>query len=332
MSVVKEITKVKEISGTDLLKVKVEEETGAITESYWFYNYADAITYLDKKVIVDYRSEMIDGVVVQAINTFTVPVAINTLSKDTNIKLYSDAEDNFATVSFRDLADGEVVPNCIVYCVKQELKSSPKASWLEFIIRDRFMHVATLRLFDYDNTNGDMTGSYIVTALEKSKYGFQTDYVGKANGEVRVNPEITIAKEYIFNYFANDPEALSVIEKFKLMEHFDQLVDYETGYGVVRLATELSLAEQLCNITDAVNITAIKQALLCSHLCITQPNSILSDTVRNCMLIVKTNFPDKKLICQLLDLPTENDPKEREVFEKIKELSDTLMKVRKGDY
>ena len=134
MAHVAEITKIKEINGTDLLKVKVNEESGAVTEAFWFYNYSDAITYLDKDVIVDYRSEMIDGNIVQAINTFTVPTQINTLTRSTNIKLFSEAEYNFATVSFRDVSDGEVLPNAIVYCVKQEQKSSPKAIWMEFII------------------------------------------------------------------------------------------------------------------------------------------------------------------------------------------------------
>jgi len=324
-----EVTKIKEVNGTDLLRVKFQNDTGDTTIAYWFYSLAEAMKYVNKEVLVDFRQEPIDGNIEYVINTFTIPTQVNTLTKDTNIKLYSNAEDNFATVSFNDLSEDEELPNACLYCISQEIRSSEKATWIEYTVRDKLFRVAKLRLFDYDSAKFDYAGGYVmVSPLMKSRYGFSCNVITKATGEVPVNPEITIAQTYIKNYFANNIHALSCIDKFKLFEHLNDHMDYERGYGVVRLATELAIAEQLTNITDNINSDIVKEAILASYLYVTQPNSVLSPLVRNCMLAARHEWTDKKLLVQIIDVSDE-PPVERYIYKNIKDMANTVIKVNK---
>lgn len=324
-----EIEKIDEINGTDLLKVKIQNDAGDTTTAYWFYDLSNALAYLDQPVIVDYRQEIIKGNLEYTINTFTVPTQINTLTQAENIRLYADAVDNFATVSFNDLSVDEEIPNACVYCIKQEIRSSEKALWIDYTIRDKNFHIGHLRLFDYDTSKFDYTGSYImVTPFTKSKYGFSCSAVTKATGEVPANPEITIAKQYIQNFFSDNEKALSALTHFNLFSHFEHQIDYEPAYGIVRLATELALTQQLTNITDSLNTIALQEAMVASHLYVAQPNTILSKDVCNILLASKHDWTDKSLVIRIIDV-SDDAPAERKVFTMIKDLADTIIRNRK---
>lgn len=325
------ITKIGNVQSSDVLKVSlVDESQKQEEEALWFYEEAEAVKYVGHEVIVDFRQEVYNGSLCKTINTFTVPTQINTINAEQDFKLYTDAEDNFATISFNDLSEGEELPNAILYCVKQEVKSSQKATWLSLTVRDRMFHVKTLRLFAYDREN-DFTGRYVYCSpLISTKYGLQTEVIKDVDGEVPVNPEIDLARKYIQNFFNDRPFILDTINKFELFEAMSDIVDYELGYKVVRLATQLSLTQTLSNITNSMDVKSIQEAFIAEALALTNKTSILSPQVLSCVYASKLQWTDKAKVIRIIDISTEDVPDERAVFQTIKTLADLIIKNKKG--
>ena len=325
------ITLHKNINGTDMLKVTIIEDNDFPTEAYWFFDHNQALKYLDRDVIVDYRQEIIDGKPENVINTFTIPMQVNTITKADGIKLFVDSEDNYASISFNDLSEDEEIPNACLFCIKQTLKSSERSTWINYTVRDKFMRVATLRLFGFDKKMGDCSGKYImVSPLLKTKYGFQTSQVAEATGEVPPNPEITIATEYIKQFFKNNAHITSILTRRHLLDTLANVIDIELGYGLVRLATELALTEQFTNITNSIDITSIQEALVAFRLYLLQSQSVIAESTRNVLIALKLDFTDKAKLVSILDVETPNSPVERNITYQIMSLADSIILAKKG--
>lgn len=309
----------------DLLRVTIDNTTTAL----WFFDYNESLQYLNKDVIVEYRQDVYKGELQQFIKTFVIPTTVNTLEKKDNIKLYIDQTDNNANMSFSDVAPGEKYIGAILFCVHSEYKSSPNAIWQELIIRDKSMHTAKLRVFDYENSLADFSGQYVMADISRNQYGFQSDMVTPVSGEMQRNPEIDIAEQYIKNYFAANTVALDFITKNNLFGNLEEVVDYEKGYALMRLAMELAMVDGMDNITKDINLNAIGEALLCTygHYC---RKSILSKEINSITLAMPFMFEDRKLVLQLLDKNLEDKPKEAYVMANIQKTVETILEVRKG--
>lgn len=321
------ITKLETLPGNagDLLQVVID----GVTSAYWIYDYSAALQYVDQEVIVDYRKDIYKGNLETFIATFTIPTLVTTLDKQEAIKLYVDQVDNISNVSFREIEDGDERLGCIVFCTQSTFKSSTKAAWQELIIRDCTMHVATLRLFDYENKEADYSGMYIKTNLFRNQYGFQTEAILPLDKDVYVNPEIALAKNFIWNYFADDQIAMQYLSNTAVLEKIEAAVDYEAGYGLMRLAMELSMVDSMKNITKDVSLEAIGQALLLSRGYLTTA-SALSNSYTNVSVGMKYVFPQRRIVMQLLDEALEEKPAEYPIMKSIRETVDTILKVRKG--
>lgn len=326
MSICTGITLIEKLDNVgDLLKVTIDNTT----EAFWFYDYTEALKYLNEDVIVEYRKDVYKGQLCQFIATFVLPNVVQTLSKEDNIKLYCEQEDNNSNLSFSEIQIGETRPGCIVYCTSCEFKSSANAVWQELIIRDKSMHTAKLRLFDYSNKAADFAGQYVMTELSRNKFGFQSELINPINGEVPPNPEIEIAKTFIRNYFATDSIALSYMTSQNILGHLEESIDYEKGYGLMRLAMELSMVDSLSNTSKDVDLKSIGQALLASRGYLAR-NSVLSSSVNNVILAYNVNWDNKALVLQLLDTLSDSDLPERKVMQSIQSTVNVLLEVRKG--
>ena len=328
MAVCTSIVKVDKVSDNygDLLLVTID----SMTQAYWIYDYTEALKFIDKEVIVDYRKDIYKGELTTFIATFTVPTVVSTLDKHDGIKLYLDQVDNLSNISFREIEDGDNRLGCIVFCTQSTFKSSSKATWMELTIRDRTMRTATLRLFNYENKDVDYTGRYIKTALKRNQYGFQSELIKPLDDEVYVNPEIALAKEFIMNYFADDSVALNYIGNTEVLEFLEELVDYERGYGLMRLAMELALVESLENISKDVDLQAIGQALLLKRGYLTNSASVLSHSYTNITLGFKYMFPNRRVVMQLLDESLEEYPAEYVIMNQVINMVDVILRTRKG--
>ena len=329
MTKCKSIERVDRLMGTDVLHVTLVDDN-IETTAYWMYDYTEALKFLDQEVLVSYRKDMYKGELCDFINTFTVPTVVKTLDKNTEIKLYLEQCDNMSNVTFREIEDGDERLGCIVFCTNSCYKSSPKASWMELTIRDHTMHCATLRLFDYDNKAADFSGKYIKTSLSKNQYGFQTTQILPLDQDVYVNPEIELAISFIKEYFEHNATGWTFIQNTHVLDLLAEEVDYEKGYGLMRLAMELSLVQSLKNISNDADYDSIGLALLLQRGYLTQPNSVMSKSFTNINTAWKYQYENKKLVMQLLDDSLEEKPVERNILDSIKAQVSTILEVRKG--
>lgn len=309
----------------DLLEVTFDDRGPAL----WFFSYADGLQYVNQQVFVETHTDIYQGNLYDFIRTLTVVTTIQTLDKSDNIKLYCDQIDNFANLSFTEIADGETRQGCIVFCTHQEFKSSPNAVWMELIIRDKTMHTAKCRIFDYESKESEFEGKYIATQLSRNKFGFQTDLVKVVNGECPPNPEIAIAREYIIKYFQLDAVASKFMHAINLIPALEEAVDYEKGYGLMRLAMELSVVDSMQNITKDIDLQAMGHAILASYSYITR-TSVLSPAMNNLFLANQAQWPNKIMVMQILDECAEEHPTEYKVYKNIKSTVASILEVRKG--
>lgn len=324
MSFCKSVTKVETVGTVDIMLVVVDD-----VEAYWFYDYTKALDFVNKEVIVTYRDDFYQNRKVTAINTLAVPNIINVIDKHTNIRLYSDAEDNQSNISFNEIEVGKHRDGCTFYCCEQKSRSSASADWIELTIRDRLFRTAKLRVFDPENDNS-YEGKYCIATLSKTKYGLQTDLISARTGDIAPNPEITIAREYINQFFTDDVEAMTFMANTNLIACMDDYMDYEKGFCLVRLATELCLCEQFYNVAKNIDVRTLTHAILASYGYCTSPNLPLSKETRSVMTATRSKWSKLQLMLSIIDPGNiENEPLERDLYRRVKSMADCIIDSRK---
>ena len=327
MSKCTSIEKVSVLSdGTDILRVTIDDAV----EALWCYPYADAIQFLDQEVIVDYFQNIYDGQPRQFVKNFVVPRKLNVIEQQETLKLFTYDIDNQSNVNFSDIDPGATQNAAIVYCIAQQIKSSTNAIWLELTIRDRSRKVAVTRIFDFDKSNVDFEGNYLIMDLShKQNYGFNTTQAAVYPGEFSENPEITVAKQFIQRLFAQDANASAYLGKTLLLDRLNDVVDYERGYAVVRLAQELCLCDQLHNMTYDVDVDSIMYAILCSYGHHITSNGF-SDNMNDTLLAAKFQWPNAQLVIHLLDPGFGDRLNERTIYDNIKATVDNILYIHKA--
>ena len=320
----KSITLIENINNVDVMLCQIDD-----VSAYWFYDYSKALQFVDQDVIVSYRDDMYKGQMVKAVNTLAAPYVVNVLDKHTNMRLYVDEEDNKSNLSFNEIQMGESRDGCIVYCCDCSLQTSAAAQWLECIIRDKMFRVAKLRIFDPEQAV-NLTGKYCMCTLRKTQYGLQSDMIVATSTEVAPNPEIDIAKNYILDFFKEDESAMNFITSTALLDAMDTIVDYEKGYMVVRLATEICLCEQFYNVSKDIDVRVLTHAFLASYGYITRPNIPMSEETRSVLVATSHKWTNTPLLMRIIDPGTlEKEPLERDMFRKIRAMVESIIKSRK---
>lgn len=258
MPICKSITKIDNLDeSTDVLRVEISPDI----EALMMFNSNEALQYVGKEVIVTYRKDMWKGEIVPFINTITIPVMVNSLVREDNVRFFVNEQDNYATVNFLDIDKRTTIPGARVYCVSQEFDSGAK-TFVKLRIRDKLGRTAIARLFDYDTDNVDFAGRYIKCDLKKNQYGFVTTYVAPTNETLPSNPELDIAEKYILATCSDKPELLKMMDATSYISKIRNYVSIERGYEIVRLALELSMCGELPNMTDTVDLRALEWAFL----------------------------------------------------------------------
>ena len=323
MALCEAITKIKEVGGNDLLQVTVDGQT-----AYWMYTYADAVKFLNKEVDVEYHSDFLDGKVAKFVSNIVEPQVIQTVDKVENIRLYSNQVDNESNVSFNDCVEGETIPSAKVFCLQMEYASSTKAKWAQLTIRDRSMRTAICRVFDYESTDPDLTGSYVCCDLMLTKYGFNADCVTPVSGISTADQDKVLAKTYIENVLASHPIMKAFADKHAITANLEAMHNTE----LIRLASELEISRTLMNVSGAYDVLSIQEALLCSYIYAENPDSVMSHETLAIIHAISTKWENKQLVCQILD-PAANPEtyvKERLLYHKVRELADVTIKAREG--
>lgn len=309
----------------DLLQVEFNHDMKA----YWFYPYNDALQFLNKDVIVEFRKDVYKGEMCDFINTFTVNAVVTVLDKEQDFKLFCNEEDNNANVYFDDIEDGTSRQGAIVFCTSQSFESSSKAAWMELVVRDKKMKTAILRIFDYESKDVELEGHYVVTSLSRNKYGFTSDLVKALPQDAYANPELALGRKYVENFFADKDDAREFIQRAGIYNALENDIDYEKGYGFVRLAMELAMVDSMKNITNDIDLHAISCALLASRASVMRSSSF-SPMVTNILIAKQFRWRNQRLVMQLLDDALTEQPKEREVMRNIQNTVAALLAIRKG--
>lgn len=291
----------------------------------------DAMQYLNQEVEVDFRDDMHKGTIRAFVNTIAQRVVVNTLSRQNNLKLFSETFDPASNVVFKDINIGDTVRNAIVYCNKVTFDSSLKADWIDLSVCDKYRRTAHIRIFSPDTTNINFAGRYIKCDLRKNKYGLSTQDILCCEGELPPNPEVDIAETYIQQTFSSDAKMTEMFDKSNLIPFLKEYIGFERGSLLLTAAMEIDIARELANVTPAVNVDDLAKAFICDKLWALNASSRYPREFLclHTALRYKEAFPPNTLdmICEKPATPSPD----REVYLKVKELVVTLIHLRKGE-
>ena len=312
---------------TDVCKIAFNN--GEI-EAYIFGSYDELITYLGKDVIVTFRQDIYQGNIVQAVNNLALPIKVNTVEKTSDVKLCVDYTDETCNVCFQDIEVGTTVKDAIVLCQSYEYNSSEKATWVEMRCTDRMGRSAIVRQFSYDEKDKNFAGKYVTTSLRRNKYGFNAgDVIYALDTIPNLNPEIDVCEKYIMERIVDDAELLDYVATSRIFEHMRNYVDKERGYLICRTAYEIMYLTDTNDIYPNLDIKLlVLTAILDKAFCMS-PDSDLSRSIVNIVLLARYKFTDKKKLNLMLDSEPKVISKEKEVYEGIKAFVDNIINAKK---
>ena len=325
------ITKVEKIEAlsADLDMCRLEFD-GGVDSAYIIYNYTNMLTYLEGEAFVTFRQDMYKGQICKFVNTLAQVGVVHTLDREENVRLYVDVTDNYSNISIRDIADGSTVNQAIVYVVSMRYDSSPRAVWADLVVQDRERRQANLRIFDPINKDMDFTGRYIMCNIRRNKYGLSTDEITTVDATFPYSPEVAVAERFISSTFANDPPVLKVLQESNFIPIAKKHVDMEPGYVLVRLAMELDVVNEMANLAREIDTNLLRRALLLEKFHILNSASIYHKEMVAFVMANRFKFPGSKEALTLLYSDEPSYSGQRVIFNQIKELAESVIKVKKG--
>lgn len=308
----------------DVLEVIFDDNTTA----YMFFKYADAMHYLNKDVIVSFRSDLYKGNIVTVVNTLTEAVTVHTVESEDNIKLFSEDIDNHSNVVFSDMQDGAFIMNAVMYCVDQTFESSSKAVWAELTVRDSRFKVRKLRLFEYDS-HLSLRGKYIKCDVRKNKYGLTTSAIATDSEVPAETPDVAICRRYCSEYFSNREDVQELLNQTNFWNIASIHVDTVTGGALMCLAYELKLLSAYKDMLPGLMYEVLDVALLLTHMNALRDEDDVSPEMRAIITASNHRLDNRPSIFKIID-GYDNDvlTKEKEVFSTIRKSARELLRSR----
>ena len=276
----------------DVLTVEFDDGTSALM----FYKYADALPFLNKEVVVDFRQDLYKGQIVDVVNTFTTAAVVHTLSSE--------------------------------YCVNQTLESSDKAVWAELTVRDSQFKVRKLRLFDPDRSL-TFKGKYIICDIRKNQYGLSTTDIRTDDTVAYETPDVAICRDYCIKYFAGRDSINAMLDKIQFWEYAYTHVNIITGGDLVQLAYELRLLSAYKDMLPGLTYDALDLALLLMHTGVKYEEDQMSPELR--AVFTASNHPVdmRRQAMYILD-GFDNDlfVAEKRIFKTIRKQANEMLALR----
>lgn len=323
------VNKVKDIS-TEYSLLKIEFD-GGLLSSYMIANYTQTLEFVNKDVDVTFRQDLFEGKLEQFVSNIVVIATVNTLDKTENFKLYSDEKDSLSNVCFSDLQQGQTVRNAILYCTEHVYEDSAKAHWANLTVLDSCYRVRHLRLFSPKTRDANFSGSYIRCDIRVTPYGLTAEDIYPQDQMPHINPEVSLAKEYILNVTADDGKLLEYINSIHLLDVLEQTTFKEKGYALVCLARELYVMFELSNLTNTFNLVDLKRAIVASYGHYAYPSFKCSNTVTAALALMKSPLRQESVLYSILDSEKDNETPERKIYLQIKEFVKTLTSIVKEE-
>lgn len=253
-------------------------------------NYYD---FINEKVEVSFRSEIINNVNCLYINNFTRLKEVALIPKGELFKFYLSSPSEIDTnVIFDDIKLNEIIKFAKVYCIKHTYKSSEKSYWSELRIMDKNRKVAIGRLFKPDNCEANFEGKYIHVEMIKTKFGFTITAISPRTIEAEaINPIVQIAKEYILQIMPTlSNKVQNFIQKSNFINFLEKHIpdkDLEVGFDLVQVALGLVLVEPYKNISDNIDYKLIQEALILKKAHLLVSNNKYNNDVKNILALAK---------------------------------------------
>lgn len=298
--------------------------------AYIVWSHANLLQYLNDEVVATFRQDIYNGTVAKFINTIASVGVVHTLERSSNVKLYVDVTDNHSNIRFKEIADGGTAVNAIVYVVDIRFDSSSRAEWADLTIMDQARKLAQLRVFSPDSKTTEFKGRYVMCDIRRNKYGLSADSLVTVDNAFPFSPEVEISERFLEETFAADRDILALLADTKFTAFAKKVVDLEPGYILVRLAIELDLASEMENLMKEADTDLIKRCLLLEKFHVFQQTSPYAQDIVTFVTASKYQYDHKNDVLLTLYSSDERFAVERTVLDKIKEMADTIIKVKKG--
>ena len=303
---------------------------GGKDSAYIIWSHANLMQYLNDEVIATFRQDMYNGAVVKFVNTLASVGVVHTLERSDNVKLYVDVTDNHSNIRFKEIEDGGTAVNAIVYVVDIRFDSSARADWADLTVMDQARKLAQLRIFSPDARTLDFKGRYVMCDIRRNKYGLSTDSVVTVDNSFPFSPEVEISERFLMDTFAEDKDILSLLSDTRFVDFAKKVVDLEPGYILVRLAVELDIASEMANLVKEVDTNLLKRCLLIEKFNVFQQASPYKNDIVNFVTASKYRFERKNDVLLTLSSEDERYSMERVLLSQVKEMANTVVKIKKG--
>lgn len=306
-----------------------------------FGYYNDLLNYIDKYVEYSTRQDMVDGVEVTVIASVVDQYPVQTLDRESNIKLLvgKDVVRPVCNFAVEDLKFGDTVYGAVCLLSSYEHGKSMRAKWIDCTMVDKNSKVFIVKIFATD-TNGEesieevldsLIGKYVEFDVVSTKYGFQTQNITLKNIPVLQAPEVLVAESILNTIIGQDTELMAYVKSYNLVENLKNTMRIDLGYELVYMAAELSLIESLENITDAYDFRAMKRAVFCMRGYLLQCKTRFSKSVRNFNKLSRTELRNDRELLLIIDPMDEEEVSlTKKAYYKVHKFAEELIDERRG--
>ena len=335
--VVESVTLVEHIhSDLDLCKIEIDMDMLHI-----FYSYNELLQFIGKPVEYDVRPDIYKGAQIVIVANIVDAYKIQTLDRDEGMQLMpKDAELRPAcNFSIDTLKSGSVDYGCIAFLSSYEMGASLKTKWIDCTMVDAKSKVFSLRIFT-KNIEGDedpeelikaKVGHYIKFDIASTKFGYQTSEIELVNVPVLPPPEVDVAVKIIKEAIQDDAGLLDYVEKFSFIDELYKIVDYEKGYNLVRIASEILMAESLNYISNTYDVKTMIRAAVTSRGYLLTTKTHFSRPVLNVTKVLKTKLGNCRELLLILDpLNAEEKTPTARMYMQVAVMVDDIINERRG--
>lgn len=324
----------------------VSKTTSRVVSSMWVYIddkkylsfgiYDDIIKFIKKTVTFDAYIGMYKDEEVEILMDITQISYINTIGKESDIKLISGLSENLAvcSVDLSSVKIGEFRHECIVWLYKYECHQSEKSLWFDLYVLDMLGKSYCIKIFS-DISNEELIASmlncYIKCDVRRTQYGLHTNKILLHYDKIILSHEVERAREILLGAVQNDSQLMDYINTTDFINKLTGIIFYEPGYHLVQMATEVILLNGIKNITTLYDISPILRAIVLSRVYLLKKNKDkYSSMILNLNEVMHCNMRTDTKLLMLLDIFSTGDCPEKRLYIMLRKLSKYIIEEKRN--
>lgn len=307
-----------------------------------FGEYNKLMEFIGKWVQYDVRQDVYKGAPITVVANLADVYTVQTVDKVSGVRLIPEFELERAVCNFaiKSLRTGDSDIGCVAFLSGYERGSSDYSKWINCKMVDRESKAFVLRIFtknvadhvDAEDVIANLVGRYVKFDITSTQYGYQTKEIELYNVPVVEPPEVAISINVINEAVRNDEELKGYMEQYDFINTLRGIIDYEVGYHLVRVASEITMIETLNNISSVYDTKTLIRATIVSRGYLLAAKTRFSRPVLNINKLMRTKLvSDKELILILDPLSEEETSATSRVYIEIKKFVEGIIKERRGE-